>query len=45
MHSALLSVPGLKNEFYYINNSKIPGELSRENVISLHVKITCYFHM
>ena len=37
MHSALLSVPGLKNEFSYINSS--------ENVISLHVKITCYFHM
>ena len=45
MRSALLSVPGFKNEFYYINNSEIPGELSREKVISLHVKITCYFPM
>ena len=25
--------------------NEIPGELSRENMISSHVKITCYFHM
>ena len=25
--------------------SCIPGELSRENMISSHAKITCYFHM
>ena len=31
--------------FYYINNNEIPGELSRENLISSHVKITCYLHM
>ena len=33
------------NMFYYINTNEIPGELSRENMISSHVKITCYFHM
>ena len=27
------------NAFYYINTNEIPGELSRENVISTHVKI------
>ena len=30
---------------YYINTNKIPGELSHENLISSHVKITCYLHM
>ena len=25
---------------YYINTNEIPGELSRENLISSHVKIT-----
>ena len=30
---------------YYINTNEIPGELSCENMISSHVKITCYFHM
>ena len=30
--------------FYYINTSEIPSELSRENFISSHVKITCYLH-
>ena len=25
---------------YYINTNEIPGELSRENMISSHVKIT-----
>ena len=30
---------------YYINISEIPGNLSREKIISSHVKITCYFHM
>ena len=33
------------NIFYYINTDEILGELSRENMISSHVKITCYFHM
>ena len=28
--------------FYYINTNEIPGELSSENIISSHVKITCY---
>ena len=31
--------------FYYINNSEIPGEVSREKMISSHVKITWYLHM
>ena len=35
----------MKNAIYYININEIPGELSRKNVISSHVKITCYFHM
>ena len=30
---------------YYINTNEIPGELSRENMISSHVKRTCYFHV
>ena len=30
---------------YYINTNEIPGELSRENLISSHVKITRYLHM
>ena len=30
---------------YYINTNEIPGELSRENLISSHVKITCSLHM
>ena len=29
---------------YYINTNEIPGELSCENLISSHVKITCYLH-
>ena len=33
------------DRFYYINTNEIPGELSRENLISSHVKITCYLHM
>ena len=30
----------LNNSFYYINTNEIPGELSRENLISSHVKIS-----
>ena len=30
--------------FYYINTNEIPGELSHKNLISSHVKITCYLH-
>ena len=33
-----------KNIQLYINTSEIPGELSRINMISSHVKITCHFH-
>ena len=28
-----------------MNTNEILGELSRENMISSHVKIACYFHM
>ena len=35
----------VKKSIYYINTNEIPGELLRENIISSHVKITCYFHM
>ena len=31
------------NTNYIVNT--VPGELSRENMISSHVKITCYLHM
>ena len=31
--------------YYYINTNEIPGELSCENLISSHVKITRYLHM
>ena len=34
-----------KSLLYYINTNEIPGELSCENMISSHVKITCHFHM
>ena len=30
---------------YCINTNEIPGELSRESLISSHVKITCYLDM
>ena len=30
---------------YHINTKEIPGELSHKNLISSHVKITCYLHM
>ena len=29
---------------YYLNTNEIPGELSRKNLISSHVKITRYLH-
>ena len=32
----------VKKSIYYINTNEIPGELSRENIKSSHVKITCY---
>ena len=31
--------------FYYIITNEIPSELSCKNVISSHVKITCYLHV
>ena len=30
---------------YYINTNEKPCELSCENIMSSHVKITCYFHI
>ena len=33
------------NVLYYTNTNEIPGELSHENLISSHLKITCYLHM
>ena len=33
------------NLFYYINTNEIPGKLTRENLISSHVKMTCYLHV
>ena len=44
--SKLLFVTDVERiHYYYINTNEIPGELSRENMISSHMKITCYFHM
>ena len=36
--------PSGKN-IYYINSNEISSELLHENMISLHMKITCYLHM
>ena len=33
------------NKNIYVNTNEIPGELLRENLISSHVKVTCYLHM
>ena len=38
-------IGNVNNGSYYINTNEIPGELSRKNLISSHVKITCYLHM
>ena len=38
-----LSSISCNNLFYYINTSEIPGGLSRVNMISSHVKMTCFF--
>ena len=38
-------VKKVDKSLYYINTNEIPSELSRENLISPHVKITCYLHM
>ena len=32
-----------KSTLYYV--SEIPGELSHQNMLSSHIKITCYLHM
>ena len=36
----LLVFVSLKIGVYYINTNEIPGELSRENLISSHVKVS-----
>ena len=33
-----------RKSLYYINTREIPSELSRENFISSHMKITCYLY-
>ena len=38
-------VRSCESALYYINTNEIPGELSRENLISSRVKITCYLHV
>ena len=43
--SQYLALFNLWSAFYYINTNEIPGDFSCENMISSHVKITCYFHM
>ena len=43
--SQYLALFHLWSAFYYINTNEIPGDFSCENMISSHVKITCYFHM
>ena len=32
------------SQFYDINTNEVPGKLSSKNMISSHVKITCYLH-
>ena len=39
-----LSASRTDNSLHYINTNEIPGELSHEDMISSHVKITCYLH-
>ena len=41
------AIQGLHSHIYiyYINTNEIPGEFSCENLISSHVKTTCYLHM
>ena len=34
-----------KGYYYILNTNDKPGELSHENLISSHAKITCYLHM
>ena len=40
----LLQRYSIKKYFYYINTDEIPGGLSRENLISSHVKIRACLH-
>ena len=39
------TIKNANERFYYINTNEITNELSRENLISSHVKITSYLHM
>ena len=45
MHEIVTHTNFLHKYYYYINTNEIPGELSRENMVSSHVRITsCYLH-
>ena len=41
----VISVISLYYSIYYINTDENPGELLCTNLISSHVRITCYLHM
>ena len=48
LHLTIMGTHGFnddKIQIYYINTNEIPGELSCKNMISSHMKITCYLHM
>ena len=40
-----LGKESLRENILLYKHNEITGELSRENMISSHMKITCYFHM
>ena len=40
-----LGKESLRESILLYKHNEIPGELSRKNMISSHVKVTCYFHM
>ena len=42
--SSKMELKTIINPYHYINTNEIPCKLLRENMISSHMKITCYFH-
>ena len=44
LYPLLLAILKWLKLIIYINTNEIPGELLRKNMISSHVKITCYLH-
>ena len=40
-----MNVQRVDRQLSLYNTNEIPSELSRENLISSHVKITCYFKL